>query len=85
MSAVGGARILECSREGRREFGMAACNAAGGWRDKRAQGALVSVGCFCWCLRRVSHCAAKVRNVRLLLIALILRRVLHIAEMHHVR
>jgi len=85
MSAVDGARTLECSREGRREFGTAACNAAGGWRDKRAQGALGSVGCFCWSFCCVSHCAAKVRNVRLLLIALILRRVLHIAEMSHVQ
>lgn len=85
MSAVGGTRNLECSRKGRKEFGTAACNAAEGWRDKRAQGALGSVGCFFWCFRRVSHCAAKVRNVRSLPIALILRRFLHIAEMRHVR
>lgn len=85
MSAVGGTRNLECSREGRRENGTAACNAAGGWRDKRAQGALGSVGCFCWSFCCVSQCVGSFRNVRLPLIALTLRGVLHIVEMSHVR
>jgi hypothetical protein len=85
MSAVGGTRTLECSSEGRREIGTAACNAAGGWRDKRAQGALGSVGCFCWAFCCASQCMAVIRNVRLLLITLTLLEFLHIAGMSHVR
>lgn len=84
MSAADGARTLECTRVGQSGLGPAGCDAAGGWRDKRAQGALGSVGCFCWAFCCASHCAAKVRKVRLPLITLKLLGVLHIAGMSHV-
>ncbi len=85
MSAIGGTRILECSRAGQSGSGPAACDAAGGWRDKRARGALGSVGCFCLSFCCVSHCVANIRNVRSTLIVLNLLGFLHLAEMHHVR
>jgi len=85
MSAVDGTRTLECIRAGQSRLGPAACDAAGGWRDKRAQCALVSVGCFCWSFCCVSQCAAKIRNVRSTLIALNLLGFLHLAEICHVR
>ena len=85
MSAIDGTCTLGCSRAERREFGTAACDAAGGWRDKRAQGAFGSVGCFYWSFCCASQCAAKIRNVLKPLIALTLHNVLHIEEIHHVR
>lgn len=85
MSMAAEPRTLECFCADWDEFGSAACNAAGGWRDKRAQGALGSVGCFCWSFCCVSQCVGSFRNVRLPLIALTLRGVLHIVEMSHVR
>ena len=85
MSAIGGARTLECTRAVQSGLRPAACDAAGGWRDKRAQGALVSVGCFYWSFRGVAQCAAQIRNVCQLLIALTFLKVLHIAELPHVR
>jgi len=85
MSAVDGASTLGCPRVEQSGLGPAACDAAGGWRDKRAQGALGSVGCFCGSFCCVSQCAAKIRKVRQPLIALTLHSVLHVAEMPHVR
>lgn len=85
MSTAGEDRALECSRVGQNGLGPAACDAAGGWRDKRAQGALGPVGCFCWSFCCVSQCAAKIRNVRSTLIVLNLLGFLHLAEMRHVR
>lgn len=85
MSAVDETRTLECIRAGQSGLGPAGCDAAGGWRDKRAQGALGSVGCFYWSFRCVAQCAAKIRNVRVKLISLTLLGSLHIAEMSHVR
>jgi hypothetical protein len=85
MSATEEFRRLERTRVGQSGLGPPACDVAGGWRDKRAQGALVSVGCFCWAFCCASQCAAKVRNVCLLLITLNLLELLHIAEIPHVR
>ena len=85
MSTVDGALTLESIRAGQCGLGPAACDAAGGWRDKRAQGALGSVGCFCWAFCCASQCMAVIRNVRLLLITLTLLEFLHIAGMSHVR
>ena len=85
MNAVGELRRLERIRIGESGLGPAGCDAAGGWRDKRAQGALGSVGCFYWSFRCVAQCAAKIRNVRVKLISLTLLGSLHIAEMSHVR
>ena len=85
MSATEEFRRLERTRVGQSGLKPAACDAAGGWRDKRAQGALGSVGCFYWSFRCVAQCAAKIRNVRVKLISLTLLGSLHIAEMSHVR
>ncbi|MBG6162790.1 hypothetical protein IWQ54_002453 [Labrenzia sp. EL_195] len=85
MSVVDRARTLERTRAGQSGFGPAACDAAGGWRDKRAQGALGSVGCFCWSFCCVAQCAAKVRKVRFTVTMLTLLGSLHIAETHHGR
>lgn len=85
MNAVGELRRLERIRVGESGLGPAGCDAAGGWRDKRARGALGSVGCFCLSFCCVSHCVANIRNVRSTLIVLNLLGFLHLAEMHHVR
>ena len=85
MSATEEFRRLERTRVGQSGLKPAACDAAGGWRDKRAQGALGSVGCFCLSFCCVSQCVAKIRNVRSTLIVLNLLGFLHLAEMYHVR
>ncbi|MBG6200188.1 hypothetical protein IWQ48_001306 [Labrenzia sp. EL_13] len=85
MSAAEKFRRLERSRGQQSGLMPAACDAAGGWRDKRAQGALGSVGCFCWSFCCVPKCAAKIRNVRSTVTMLTLLGSLHIAEMTHVR
>ena len=85
MRTTGVFRRLERIRVGQSGLGPAACDTAGGWRDKRAQGALGPVRCFCWSFCFVAQCAVKIRNVCQLLISLTLLGSLHIAEMSHVR
>ena len=47
-----------------RAQGAEAGTTTGRWRDKKAHGALRSVGCFCLRFRRVPHRAALSRTVR---------------------
>lgn len=56
-----------------------------GWRDKKAHGALRSVGCFCRDFWRVSHRAALVRTVRFAAISLIFFSDLHCVGFIHGR
>ncbi|MGE6741195.1 hypothetical protein ACQKGC_13060 [Allorhizobium pseudoryzae] len=55
------------------------------WRDKKAHGALRSVGCFCRDFWRVSHRAALVRTVRFAAISLIFFSDLHCVGFIHGR
>lgn len=55
------------------------------WRDKKAHGALRSVGCFCLGFRRVPHRAALSRTVRCAPIFMIFLSLLHRAELRHGR
>ena len=50
------------------------------WRDKRAQGAARSVGCFCFRFSLIRQCAASARNVRAIINTLLRPSLQHIAE-----
>ncbi len=65
--------------------GAEAGTTTGRWRDKKAHGALRSVGCFCLGFRRVPHRAALSRTVRFALIFLISLFLLHRAGLRHGR
>jgi hypothetical protein len=51
-----------------------------GGRDKRAQGAARSVGCFCFRFSLIRQCAASARNARAIVSALLNMAFPHIAE-----
>ena len=51
-----------------------------GGRDKRAQGAARSVGCFCFRFSLIRQCAASARNVRAIINTLLRPSLQHIAE-----
>ena len=57
----------------------------GRWRDKKAHGALRSVGCFCLGFRRVPHRAALSRTVRPAPILMIFLFLSHRAGFRHDR
>ena len=65
--------------------GAEAGTTTGRWRDKKAHGALWSVGCFCLSFRRVPHRAALSRTVRSAPIFMIFLSLLHRAGLHHGR
>lgn len=68
-----------------RAQGAEAGTTTGRWRDKKAHGALWSVGCFCLGFRRVPHRAALSRTVRSAPIFMIFLSLLHRAGLHHGR
>ena len=68
-----------------RAQGAEAGTTTGRWRDKKAHGALRSVGCFCLGFRRVPHRVALSRTVRLSPTFLIFLRLLHRAGLRHGR
>ena len=68
-----------------RASGAEAGTTTGRWRDKKAHGALRSVGCFCLGFRRVPHRAALSRTVRRAPILLISLCLLHRAGLRHGR
>jgi len=51
-----------------------------GGRDKRAQGAARSVGCFCFRFSPIPQCAATARNVRAIINTLLRPSFAHISE-----
>ena len=68
-----------------RAQGAEAGTTTGRWRDKKAHGALRSVGCFCLVFRRVPHRAALSRTVRSAPIFLIFLSLSHRAGLRHGR
>ena len=65
--------------------GVAARATTGGWRDKKAHGALRSGGCFSLGFWRVPRRAALPRTVRFAPIFLISQGLLHRSELRHGR
>ena len=55
------------------------------WRDKRAQGALRSGGCFCWGIASQTHIAPQISNVHQTLKSLVLFAFSHLAGARHAR
>lgn len=85
MSVRAAIRTQSCSGVSGRGQGAEAGTTTGRWRDKKAHGALRSVGCFCLGFRRVSHRAALSRTVRRAPILLIFLFLLHRAGLRHGR
>lgn len=85
MSVRAAIRILSCSGVSWRAEGAEAGTTTGRWRDRKAHGALRSVGCFCLGFRRVPHRAALSRTVRCAPIFLISLCLLHRAGMRRGR
>ena len=85
MSVWAAIRVPSCSGVSWRAQGAEAVTTTGRWRDKKAHGALRSVGCFCLRFRRVPHRAALSRTVRNAPIFLIFLFLLHRAGPRHGR
>ena len=85
MSVRDAIRIPAHSGVSWRGQGAEAGTTTGRWRDKKAHGALRSVGCFCLGFRRVPHRAALSRTVRCAPIFMIFLSLLHRAELRHGR
>ncbi|MBB5719765.1 hypothetical protein FHR23_002721 [Stakelama sediminis] len=85
MSVRAAIRILSCSGVSWRAQGAEAGTTTGRWRDKKAHGALRSVGCFCLFFRRVPHRVVLSRTVRPAPIFLIFLFLLYRAEFRHGR
>ena len=64
MSVRAAIRAQSCSGVSWRARGAEAGTTTGRWRDKKAHGALRSVGCFCLGFPLIRQCAASARNVR---------------------
>lgn len=85
MSVRAVIRIPSCSGVSWRAQRAEAGNTTGRWRDKKAHGALRSVGCFCLGFRRVPHRAALSRTARSAPIFLIFLFLSHRAGLRHGR
>ncbi len=85
MSVRAAIRIPSHSGVSWRGHGAEAGRTTGRWRDKKAHGALRSVGCFCSGFRRVPHSASLSRTVRCAPIFLIFPILLHRAGLRHGR
>ena len=85
MSVRAAIRTQSCSGVSWRAQGAEAGTTTGRWRDKKAHGALRSVGCFCSVFRRVPHRAALSRTVRCAPIFLISVFLSHRAGFRHGR
>lgn len=78
-------RVLSCSSVSPRTQRVVPGTTTVRWRDKKAQRALRSGGCFCWVFRGAPHVAAILRTVRKQLISLISGRILHVVGQRHGR
>ena len=85
MSVRTAIRIPSYPRVSWRGHGAEAGRTTGRWLDKKAHGALRSVGCFCLVFRRVPHRAALSRTVRCAPIFLIFLFLSHRAGFRHGR
>ncbi len=85
MSVRAAIRTPSYSRVSWRGQGAEAGRTTGRWRDKKAHGALRSIGCFCLVFLGVPHRAALSRTVRRAPIFLIFPILLHRAGLRHGR
>jgi len=85
MSVRAAIRTQSCSGVSGRTEGAEAGTTTGRWRDKKAHGALRSVGCFCLGFRRIPHRVVLSRTVRSAPTFLIFLCLLHRAGLRHGR
>lgn len=79
VGALAGSRVV------RRRSGLEPQATTVRWRDKRAQGALRSGGCFCLAILSQTHIALLLGNVHRVLKSLILLAFPHLAGARHGR
>lgn len=85
MSTLSIVSTLAGSRVVRRRSGWETQDTTVRWRDKRAQGALRSGGCFCLGISTASHLAPQIGNVSQWRKPLILLVSSHLGEASHGR
>lgn len=85
MTTIGRIRTLSGSLVVGRRSGEETQETTDRWRDKRAQGALRPVGCFCSGISSQTHIAPQICNVRRTLKCLLIFAFSHLAGARHGR